>query len=441
MTSFMGIPAVTFWWVATVMIRRGRSRLTFELGGVLVGGPGDDTITGGDDADYLESEGGIDTFFGMGGNDRIFGGDEGDVLDGGDGDDMLYGEGGDDTLLGGEGDDQLFGGQGGNTLDGGPGSNLLFPDALAPSISQVGDVTYTANGSPVLIAPLAVVEDQDSFDFNGGALTVSIVTNGDSGDILAVANQGVGSGQFSIDGANVLFEGQVIGAMTGGTGLSPLSIGFNLNGTIDAVQALARSITFESPGGSPFTAVRSVSVVVDDGDGMQSDPALGSVSVLVFSGFPGDYNLNDSGRRRRLHHVAEHAGPEWSYALQRRGWRRRWRHYAGRLQRVEEPLRRNSAAGSGERGAADVAWSSRPLTGSGAATLAAIEPASVGVAVGQCPLSRHRPLSNQLGTEERLPWQFSILDSLGTTRPFGRGSAQLFQGRRARPRQSITLAG
>ena len=47
--------------------------------------------------------------------------------DGGDGDDVLIGSPGNDTLTGGAGDDVLIGNGGVDVLDGGPGNNVILP--------------------------------------------------------------------------------------------------------------------------------------------------------------------------------------------------------------------------------------------------------------------------------------------------------------------------
>jgi hypothetical protein len=73
----------------------------------LLGGPGNDIISGGGcDADELD---------GGPGNDKLTGGPN---------DDVLRGNAGNDHLFGGRGDDQLFGGPGRDLLVGGPGRDV-----------------------------------------------------------------------------------------------------------------------------------------------------------------------------------------------------------------------------------------------------------------------------------------------------------------------------
>ncbi|WP_376088851.1 hypothetical protein ACE7GA_16900 [Roseomonas sp. CCTCC AB2023176] len=84
--------------------------------GLVVGTPGDDTLTGGP---------GDDRIFGRDGADRLDGAGGRDSLDGAEGDDVLLGGAGDDTLSGGAGYDALRGGAGADVLDGGAGIDVL----------------------------------------------------------------------------------------------------------------------------------------------------------------------------------------------------------------------------------------------------------------------------------------------------------------------------
>ncbi len=72
---------------------------------LLLGGPGDDRLSGGTSADVLLGGPGNDVLLGGGGEDRLAGNAGNDLLDGGDGDDNLAGDGGNDTLDGGAGGD------------------------------------------------------------------------------------------------------------------------------------------------------------------------------------------------------------------------------------------------------------------------------------------------------------------------------------------------
>jgi len=71
----------------------------------VVGGSGNDTMTGNDVANMLKGNSGNDALYGQGGNDTLIGDAGTDTLRGEDGDDLLYGGAGLDTLYGGLGAD------------------------------------------------------------------------------------------------------------------------------------------------------------------------------------------------------------------------------------------------------------------------------------------------------------------------------------------------
>jgi Ca2+-binding RTX toxin-like protein len=83
---------------------------------VKIGGPGNDTIKGTNEADLLKGEGGDDTIYGLAGNDLVKYTSEGRRIAGGVyggyGDDELHGDEGHDTVSGGRGDDRIYGSEG-----------------------------------------------------------------------------------------------------------------------------------------------------------------------------------------------------------------------------------------------------------------------------------------------------------------------------------------
>lgn len=158
----------------------------------LVGGSGNDSLTGGAGADYLNGDGwenftnigsvgdvgnvpdaagaratgstmawgtvatvgGNDTLHAGAGNDTLYGGVGADQLYGEGDNDALYGEDGTDTLDGGDGNDtlsggnhadSLIGGAGNDTLDGGADNDTLLGGAGADSLSG-GDGNDSLNG-------------------------------------------------------------------------------------------------------------------------------------------------------------------------------------------------------------------------------------------------------------------------------------------------------
>ena len=102
----------------------------------LIGGEGDDTLTGSASDDVLDGGPGNDSLFGRDGNDRLLGGPGDDILNGGRGTDELFGGDGDDQIVWnpGDGSDLVEGGDGADTL--------LFVGA---NINELMDLS--ANGS------------------------------------------------------------------------------------------------------------------------------------------------------------------------------------------------------------------------------------------------------------------------------------------------------
>ncbi len=107
----------------------------------ILGGHGSDSLDGGQGDDYIDgsapavleltddidvnTENDRDSIFGGLGNDTLIGGDDDDTLLGGSGNDLLDGGIDEDLLFGGDDDDTLIGGQGGDTLNGGAGVDSI----------------------------------------------------------------------------------------------------------------------------------------------------------------------------------------------------------------------------------------------------------------------------------------------------------------------------
>ena len=94
----------------------------------VLGGDGDDNITGSLVNDFANGNLGNDTLSGEDGDDYLRGGKDSDVLIGGPGNDILSGNLGNDNLNGGDGDDFLRGGKGEDILRGGSGRDVLIGD-------------------------------------------------------------------------------------------------------------------------------------------------------------------------------------------------------------------------------------------------------------------------------------------------------------------------
>ncbi|MBT3056662.1 MAG: DUF4347 domain-containing protein, partial [Candidatus Thiodiazotropha sp. (ex Codakia orbicularis)] len=171
----------------------------------------------------------------------------------------------------------------GNTGTGGGGAiNLgtVNVDITAVNDAPVvvdldGDIHNFTEGDGVVLIEQggdAVVSDSDSSDYASGSLTVEV----DSGlqpaeDRFSIFNQGTDTGEIGLSGGNVTYSGTLIGTVTGGTGVDPLTVTFNSNATSATVTALVRNITYENSNlENPADGTRSVTIDITDGDGASS---------------------------------------------------------------------------------------------------------------------------------------------------------------------------
>ncbi|MCW4286669.1 MAG: Ig-like domain-containing protein, partial [Candidatus Thiodiazotropha endolucinida] len=168
----------------------------------------------------------------------------------------------------------------GNTGTGGGGAiNLgtVNVDITAVNDAPVvvdldGDIHNFTEGDGVVLIEQggdAVVSDSDSSDYAGGSLTVEVDSGLQSAeDRFSIFNQGTDTGEIGLSGGNVTYSGTLIGTVTGGTGIDPLTITFNSNATSAAVTALVRNITYENSNlENPTDGTRSVTIDISDGDG------------------------------------------------------------------------------------------------------------------------------------------------------------------------------
>ena len=143
----------------------------------------------------------------------------------------------------------------------------------SPVLGQSRTSTFYAAGSgnAVTLDGLVSLTDIDLLDFASGVLTATISANSESGDSLAVRNVGNGAGQVGVSGSVVSFGGVSIGTTAGGASGSPLTVTFNSSASQEAVQAVVRSIAFQTTSTRLVSATRTVTVGLTDGDGGTSN--------------------------------------------------------------------------------------------------------------------------------------------------------------------------
>lgn len=149
------------------------------------GAAGNDTVRGldGDDLIYgdLPDGNGADDLNGNQGQDTVYGGQGADLVRGGQGNDVVYGDNGDDIHVNGNlGNDTVYGGGGNDLMFGGQNDDLLIGDLGLDSLSgDLGNDTLTGGSS----------QDWFYFNANAGSDVVTdfqIGTNGSAQDRIVL---------------------------------------------------------------------------------------------------------------------------------------------------------------------------------------------------------------------------------------------------------------
>jgi Ca2+-binding RTX toxin-like protein len=160
---------------------------------ILLGGAGNDTLTGGSGADQLFGEAGNDTLLGKNGVDLLFGGAGNDKLTGGTGDDQVFGGAGDDRIIWnpGEGTDLNEGGDGTDTVEvnGGNGAEVfsVVPNGTRVRFDRTSPAPFSLDIGTVENLTLNMNGGDDTFTgSNGLAPLLELTVDGGPGnDIIA----------------------------------------------------------------------------------------------------------------------------------------------------------------------------------------------------------------------------------------------------------------
>ena len=217
----------------------GNDTVTVGIGATFVDGgdghdtitaaDGDDTIEGGDGHDMITAGIGNDSVLAGDGHDTVSGEDGDDTIDAGDGDDLINGNAGLDVINGGFGndmlmgdadDDTVFGGAGDDVIGGGDGNDSLVGNSQNDTISgEAGDDSISAGSG----ADVVTGGDGDDF-INGQAGNDTL--DGENGNDRALGGGGddVASGGEGDDtlvgngGADTLLGDNGIDSLIGGAG-------------------------------------------------------------------------------------------------------------------------------------------------------------------------------------------------------------------------------
>ncbi len=179
-----------------------------------------------------------------------------------------------------------------------------------PKVNGLDSVSTFAeadlNAAPQILDADVSVAAADSADFDVGSLRREWIIAGEetwdlfpdpddaAQDSLSIRNQGSAAGQIGLSGSTVSYGGTAIGTVTSdGQDGADLVVAFNANATVAAVQALARNITYANDNityandSDDPAASRSYRLIVTDGDGGASVPAVIEVAVPPGAEAPG----------------------------------------------------------------------------------------------------------------------------------------------------------
>ncbi len=135
----------------------------------------------------------------------------------------------------------------------------------APTIRfSQSSVHYRQGGGRVFLDREITLSDVDNIRFSGGELSVAIA-NGTPSDYLGLNSKG--SDLVTLTGNRVMLSGNQIASYKGGVGTKSLVISFTENATVEAVQELARNLTFGNFSTTPSTFPRKINFVLKDGMG------------------------------------------------------------------------------------------------------------------------------------------------------------------------------
>lgn len=154
-------------------------------------------------------------------------------------------------------------------------SQINDPPVL--TLSSIVPLTYNSNALPVNVDPGISLTDPDTANFKGGRLTVYVSNGASVRDRLNLISQG----SVVVVNSNVFYSGLLVGKVTAGVSTSPLTVDFTADAGKEAVEAVARAVTFQVLGPAPTGGDRTVSFIMTDGSGGTSQPQSRLIHVQV----------------------------------------------------------------------------------------------------------------------------------------------------------------
>lgn len=265
----------------------------------LLGGGSNDSITGTNGPDLIQTGTGADLINGLAGADTIQTGNGNDTINGGADNDNINGQNGDDSLLGDDGNDILVGGAGRDTIAGGLGNDFISGQTDAGSLSGgAGNDTIQGNTADDTLNgddgddKLWGLAGNDLISGGNGADIVSgdagnDTLNGDAGaDILtgSIGNDSFNGGADT-DRINEVIDGNVTILATSS---SSVSLG------ADTFVNIERFNLVGGAGANLFDARQTNLALLLSGEG-GNDTLLGGTKADVINGGDGNDVLSGGG--------------------------------------------------------------------------------------------------------------------------------------------------
>ena len=168
--------------------------------------------TGAELGEVISGTAGDDTILALGGNDTVFGGAGDDNAMGGAGQDIIFGDAGADRIFGDEGDDFISGGKGNDMVFGGVGNDRFVAEVDDGNDSYFGGLPGSSAGVDTL--DMSAITANISANLGGGQMDRGAVYSSETGHdtLWNVANIVTGAGN------DIITAGNQVNVIDGGSG-------------------------------------------------------------------------------------------------------------------------------------------------------------------------------------------------------------------------------
>jgi hypothetical protein len=143
------------------------------------------------------------------------------------------------------------------------------------------ELNYTVGSAPIPVDRAAAIVTPNFTNLIGGTLTITLTANWQPEDVLAINNQGRGTGQVGITNNIVTYGGIYLGTFSGGSGSNALVITFtNSTATLTAMQAVLTNISYHYyPSTGESLATRTAQFILNDNQGKSNFPVAKYIHV------------------------------------------------------------------------------------------------------------------------------------------------------------------